>query len=148
MSQAGSDAIPTLDTLHPEVDITPLPLATAVSSALRLPPQTQLSQPEHSGRVNRSSHVHRVCLYLDVDPVYTPAALSSRLHLYIDRSCATHMAEASARRSSDGAMSDNRIPQPFLTFGGRVSCNDASTTVRHPGPIQARLAASSQVRML
>lgn len=76
-----------LDTLRPEVGITPLRLTTTVSSALRLPRQTQLSQPWHRGRVNLSSHVHSVCLSLDVGSVYTPAALSDRLHLCISRSC-------------------------------------------------------------
>lgn len=80
-----------LDTLRPEVGITPLRLTTTVSSALRLPRQTQLSQPWHRGRVNLSSHVHNVCLSLDVDPVYTPAALPGRLHLCIGRSCPSHL---------------------------------------------------------
>lgn len=68
--------LPMLDTLRPEVGITLLRLTTTVSSVLRLPRQTQLSQPWHRGRVNLSSHVPSVCLYPDLGSVYTPAVLS------------------------------------------------------------------------
>ena len=92
-----------------------------------------------------SSPVPLICLFLNLGSIYTPKALSDRLYLYTDppRQMLLWHVPVHMRRTRANLISQT-IPNIFSLVGFHDASNDGFSRSH----IQARLAASSKIRVL